>query len=64
MTRLRSALLHIGAHRTDKPDLALQKQILVTVATLIALAGVAWALVYIAFGDVAAGAIPLAYSVL
>jgi guanylate cyclase len=64
MTRLGSALLRIGADPTDEPDLALQKQILVTVSTLVALAGVAWALVYIAFGEVAAGAIPLTYSLL
>jgi guanylate cyclase len=64
MTYLSSALLRIGADPTDEPDLALQKQILVTVSTLVALAGVAWALVYIAFGEVAAGAIPLTYSLL
>jgi len=57
-------LLRIGADPTDEPDLALQKQILVTVSTLVALAGVAWAFVYIAFGEVAAGAIPLTYSML
>ena len=64
MTRLGSALLRIGADPADDPDLALQKQILVTVATLVALAGVGWALVYIAFGEIAAGAIPLTYSLL
>ena len=64
MTRLGSALLRIGADPADEPDLALQKQILVTVATLVALAGVGWALVYIAFGEIAAGAIPLTYSLL
>jgi guanylate cyclase len=64
MSRLGAALTGIGSDPTDDRDLALQKEILVTVASLVAAAGVAWGIVYIAAGEPAAGAIPISYSVL
>ncbi len=63
MSRLGTALTQIGSDPTDDRDLALQKEILVTVASLVALAAVVWGTIYLAYGELA-GAIPISYSVL
>ncbi|MDX1691868.1 MAG: adenylate/guanylate cyclase domain-containing protein [Acidimicrobiia bacterium] len=52
-----------GLARGVDPQTALANRIIATVAFLIAAAAVAWGLTYVAFGEPAAGAIPLSYSV-
>jgi len=64
MSRFGSALTQIGSDPNDDPGLALQKEILVTVASLVALAGTGWGIIYMLAGEPLAGAIPISYSVL
>jgi guanylate cyclase len=59
-----AAIQNLGEDQADDEDLALQKRVLVGVASLVAFAGVLWAAVYIAFGEVFAGSIPISYSIL
>ena len=60
-----ASLLHrVGYDPSDPPELALQKRVLVAVASLVAMAGVLWAAIYFSFGEAAAGAIPMGYSIL
>lgn len=57
-------LARIGSSPDDNSDLKLQKSLLVLSAFLFVLAGTAWGIMYIAFGEVHAGLIPLSYSVI
>jgi adenylate cyclase len=52
----------IGADPHDDDDIRLQKSLLVVSAVPFMLAGAAWGLMYIQFGEPLAGAIPLAYA--
>jgi adenylate cyclase len=54
----------IGADPNDDDDIRLQKSLLVTCATPFASLGVVWGLIYILFGELMAGAIPLSYTVI
>ena len=54
----------IGADPNDDDDVRLQKSLLVVCAIPFVVAGVAWGLVYIQFGEPLAGMIPLSYSVI
>ena len=53
---------HIGADLNDEDDIRLQKSLLVICAFLFIFAGTAWGIMYILFGEVLAGMIPLSYS--
>lgn len=57
-------LRDIGVDPSDHADVALQKRILVRVAMLVTVAGFLWGAVYMAFGEVLAGSIPLGYAIL
>jgi guanylate cyclase len=57
-------LQRFGADVADDAETALRKQILVVVALLVAILAVGWGLLYVAFDEPGAGAIPLTYSVL
>jgi guanylate cyclase len=63
-TRLLAALEKAGVGDDDAPDVALQKQLLVTICAQLAVLAFVWGLVYIAFGEPLAGAIPFGYSLL
>ena len=67
MSRLRGMFERIGrlgADPRDDDELRRRKQYLVASAVLVLPAGVIWGLMYVAFGERTAGAIPLGYSVL
>jgi hypothetical protein len=57
-------ILHIGAHPSDDHTTRLQKRLLVLSSLMMASLAVIWGLVYVAFGEYLAGAIPLSYSCL
>jgi guanylate cyclase len=57
-------IVRIGADPNDDDDLRLKKSLLVVCASSFVVAGVAWGLMYILFGEPLAGAIPLSYSVI
>ncbi|MEO6061279.1 MAG: adenylate/guanylate cyclase domain-containing protein [Thermoflexales bacterium] len=57
-------IARIGADPNDDDDLQLRKSLLVICALPFAVAGVAWGLMYVMFGEPLAGAIPLGYSVI
>ena len=60
-----ASLLHrVGYDPADPPELALQKRVLVAVASLVAMAGVLWGAIYFSFDEAGAGAIPMGYSIL
>ena len=59
--RLLGAVRHAGAEAGDPPEVALQKQLLVTITLLILPAAFLWGLVYMAFGEPRAGLIPWGY---
>lgn len=52
----------IGALQSDSEELKLQKSILVICAIPFIIAGAGWGIMYIYFGEILAGIIPLAYS--
>jgi guanylate cyclase len=63
---LRSVLARIariGADSRDDDDVRLQKALLVGGSFMFILAGAVWGIAYIAFGELAAGLIPLSYAV-
>lgn len=60
--QLLTAMARIGADPNDDDDLLLQKSLLVLCAFPFMVAGVAWGLMYILFGEPLAGAIPLSYA--
>lgn len=62
MTEIFARVARIGADPTDDDDLRLQKSLLVLCAFPFMVAGVAWGLMYVLFGEPLAGAIPLTYS--
>lgn len=62
--QLLTTIARIGADPNDDDDLRLQKSLLVICAFPFMLAGVAWGLMYIVFGEPLAGMIPLSYSVI
>jgi guanylate cyclase len=62
--RLLAALQGVGVGHDDSADVALQKQLLVTISVQLAVLAFLWGLVYLAFGEPLAGAIPLGYSLL
>ena len=55
---------HIGADPSDSSDIRLQKTLLLLSSLMMASLAVGWGLIYVAFGEHLAGAIPLFYSVL
>ena len=62
--KLVTRVARIGADSSDADDIRLRKSLLVICAILFALAGVAWGLMYILFGELLAGMIPLSYAVI
>ncbi|MGH2521453.1 MAG: adenylate/guanylate cyclase domain-containing protein [Anaerolineales bacterium] len=56
-------IARFGADRSDSDDVRLQKALLVLGAFMFIVAGALWGLMYIAFGEPLAGAIPLGYAV-
>jgi adenylate cyclase len=62
--RLVRFALHIGFNPGDSDDIRLQKTLLVLSSLMMASMAIAWGLIYEAFGEYLAGAIPLFYSVL
>ncbi|HEV2251027.1 MAG TPA: adenylate/guanylate cyclase domain-containing protein [Candidatus Limnocylindria bacterium] len=54
----------IGADPRDGDDVRRKKRYLAAAAVFVVPAGVIWGLIYVAFGEPAAGAIPLGYSVI
>jgi adenylate cyclase len=59
--RLRDAVQAADAGAGDPPEVALQKQLLVTITLLIFPAAFVWGFVYLAFGEPRAGLIPWGY---
>ena len=57
-----TAIARIGADSNDSDDVRLQKALLVGGSFMFILAGALWGLMYIAFGERLAGAIPLGYA--
>lgn len=55
-------IARIGAIPSDEDDIRLHKSLLVVFAILFMLAGAAWGVMYILFGEPLAGAIPLFYA--
>jgi guanylate cyclase len=53
----------LGADRDDSEEIKLQKSLLVLCTFPFMMAGTGWGLVYIYYGEIAAGIIPLSYSV-
>jgi guanylate cyclase len=62
LTEIFARVARIGADPADDDDLRLQKSLLVLCAFPFMVAGVAWGLMYVLFGEPLAGAIPLTYS--
>jgi guanylate cyclase len=63
MTAIIGRIAQIGANPDDDYDLALRKSLLVLLAFLFMLAGVAWGLMYFWFGETMAGLIPFTYGI-
>jgi adenylate cyclase len=61
--RVLGAVHRAAAESNDPPEVALQKQLLVRIAALIAPLAFLWGLVYVAFGEPRAGLIPWGYSI-
>jgi guanylate cyclase len=59
---LLQTIARIGADPNDSEDVRLHKSLLVAGSLMFILAGIVWGLVYIAFEEPIAGAIPLAYA--
>ncbi|MEN8132312.1 MAG: hypothetical protein ABFS45_19465, partial [Pseudomonadota bacterium] len=57
-------IARIGSDPDDDDDVRLRKSLLVVCAIPFVIAGVAWGLLYILFGEPLAGMIPLSYSVI
>jgi len=64
MKQLVTRVARIGADSSDEDDIRLRKSLLVICAFLFVLAGAAWGLMYILFGEPLAGMIPLSYAVI
>jgi adenylate cyclase len=62
--RIGRLIARIGADPDDSSDLRLQKTLLLLSSFMMASLAVCWGLIYVAFGEYLAGAIPLFYSVL
>lgn len=62
--RSREVLARIGAEPSDSEDLRLQKTLLVFVAVFPSGAGIIWGFIYASFGEWAAAAIAISYTVL
>src|SRR6185503_12375673 len=62
--QLLTTIARVGADPNDDDDRQLQKSLLVLCAFPFMLAGVAWGLMYVLFGEPLAGAIPLSYSII
>lgn len=60
--RLLEVIARIGSDPDDSDDVRLHKALLVGGSLMFILAGVLWGLIYLAFGEALAGAIPLSYS--
>ena len=54
----------IGADPNDDDDVRLRKSLLVVCSPLLVFAGLAWGLMYLAFGEPLAGAIPFSYGII
>jgi adenylate cyclase len=64
LSSLVAGAAQIGAAPDDSPDVRLQKAMLVLGALMFLVAGAAWGLMYIAFGEPGAGLIPLGYALI
>ena len=62
--RMLPSIARIGADPNDDDNIRLQKTLLVVCAFPFMVAGVAWGLLYVFFGEPLAGAIPLSYSII
>jgi adenylate cyclase len=62
MKKVIAWVARIGADPNDEDDIRLRKSLLVICAFPFVFAGAAWGLMYILFGEVLAGMIPLSYS--
>jgi guanylate cyclase len=60
---LAARMASIGARDSDDEELKLQKSLLVICAIPFIIAGVIWAVMYMQFGEVSAGWIPMSYSI-
>jgi hypothetical protein len=58
MTAMIARIAQIGADPNDEIDIRLRKSLLVLLAFLFMLSGVAWGLMYFSFGEMRAGMIP------
>ncbi|MBK5285968.1 MAG: hypothetical protein JJE25_11260, partial [Bacteroidia bacterium] len=63
LSKLFTAVTLIGTRQGDSEDLRLQKSLLVICSFPFMIAGIAWGIMYMMFGEKLAGAIPLSYSV-
>src|SRR5262245_13053004 len=59
-----NSIARIGADPADDDEIRLQKSLLVLCAFPFMFAGAGWGLMYIAFGELEPGLIPLSYSVI
>jgi adenylate cyclase len=57
-------VMRIGANSSDSDDIRLQKTLLVLSSLMMASLAIIWGLIYVAFREFQAGAIPLFYSIL
>jgi guanylate cyclase len=64
LRRILAGLANVGADPADSEELGLRKALLVSGSTMFVFAGVAWGLLYMAFGELRAGVIPLGYAVI
>ena len=62
-TEILAWVARIGADPNDDDDIRLRKSLLVVCAIPFIFAGLAWGLMYIAFGEFLAGAIPFSYGI-
>jgi adenylate cyclase len=62
--RITSVAIGIAADPDDSDELRLQKTLLVSGSTMIAVAGFLWSLIYFFFGEYRAAAIPFSYSII
>ncbi len=53
----------VGADPQDSPELRLQKTMLVASSSMVIVAAALWGIIYFAFGEILAGAIPFGYAV-
>jgi adenylate cyclase len=63
MTKMVARIAQIGADPEDEDDIRLRKSLLVILALLFMLAGVAWGLMYFWLGETTAGMIPFTYGI-